>query len=166
MNSPSPPPVSPPSAARLKPRQQRALWILAGVTLLAIAAYFVVNAMRSNLVFFYTPTQIANNEAPRDRMFRIGGLVEMGSVRREAGTVNVRFRVTDTQKGFDVVYTGILPDLFKEGRGIVAQGKMRPDGVFDAKEVLAKHDENYRAPEVQEALKRAGHVEKKSGTGN
>lgn len=147
----------------MKPRQKRALWILAGVVLLGIATYFVVTAMRSNIVFFYTPTQIANNEAPRDRMFRIGGLVEMGSVKREAGTVNVRFRVTDTQKAFDVVYVGILPDLFKEGRGVVAQGKMGTDGVFQAKEVLAKHDENYRAPEVQEALKRAGHVEKKAG---
>jgi cytochrome c-type biogenesis protein CcmE len=145
---------------RLTPRRQRALWIAAGIGLLALAAYFVVNAMRSNMVFFYTPTQIANNEAPRDRTFRIGGLVEAGSVRREAGTVNVRFRVTDTQKAFDVVYVGILPDLFKEGRGVVAQGILAADGVFQAREVLAKHDENYRAPEVQEALKRAGHVEK------
>jgi cytochrome c-type biogenesis protein CcmE len=141
------------------PRQRRALWVAVGVALLALASYFVVNAMRSNMVFFYTPTQIANNEAPRDRIFRIGGLVEMGSVRRESGTVNVRFRVTDTQKAFDVVYSGILPDLFKEGRGVVAQGVLSPAGIFQAREILAKHDENYRAPEVQEALKRAGHVE-------
>jgi cytochrome c-type biogenesis protein CcmE len=148
-------------SATLKPRHQRALWIAGGVALLALAAFFVVNAMRSNMVFFYPPSDVAAGKAPRDRPFRIGGLVEAGTLKREAGSLAVRFRVTDTQAGFDVAYTGILPDLFKEGKGVVAQGVLRADGVFEAREVLAKHDENYRAPEVQEALKRAGHMEKK-----
>jgi cytochrome c-type biogenesis protein CcmE len=108
-------------------------------------------------VFFFTPSQVASREAPRDRAFRIGGLVEQGSVVREKDALTVRFRVTDTAKTIPVVYTGILPDLFREGKGVVAQGKLGDDGTFRASEVLAKHDENYMPPEAAEALRKAGH---------
>jgi cytochrome c-type biogenesis protein CcmE len=141
----------------LKPRTKRALWIVAGLAGLGVSAALVLNAFQSNLVFFFTPTQVASNEAPRDRAFRIGGLVEEGSVVREKDALTVRFKVTDTAKTIPVVYSGILPDLFREGKGVVAQGRIGPDGVFQAKEVLAKHDENYMPPEAAEALKKAGH---------
>jgi cytochrome c-type biogenesis protein CcmE len=122
----------------------------------------VLNAFRSNLVFFFTPTQVAANEVPRDRAFRVGGLVESGSVQRDKDALTVRFRVTDTASTIPVVYTGILPDLFREGKGVVAQGKMGSDGAFHATEVLAKHDENYMPPEAADALKKAGHPIDKS----
>jgi cytochrome c-type biogenesis protein CcmE len=141
----------------MKARHQRMLWIAAGVGALAIAVGLVLNAFSSNLVFFFTPTQIANGEAPRDRIFRVGGLVEPGSVRREGDGTTVSFRVTDNARAIPVSYRGILPDLFKEGSGVVAQGKVDADGAFVAREVLAKHDENYMPPEAAEALKRAGH---------
>ena len=141
----------------MKPRTKRALWIVAGLAGLGIAATLVLNAFQSNLVFFFTPTQVAANEAPRDRAFRIGGLVQEGSVVREKDALTVRFNVTDTAKTIPVVYSGILPDLFREGKGVVAQGKLNADGSFQAKEVLAKHDENYMPPEAAEALKKAGH---------
>jgi cytochrome c-type biogenesis protein CcmE len=140
----------------LKPRTKRAAWIVAGVAALGVAVALVLNAFQSNLVFFFTPTQVAENVAPKDRAFRIGGLVEEGSVARDKDALTVRFRVTDTAKAIPVVFTGILPDLFKEGKGVVAQGKLGTDGVFRASEVLAKHDENYMPPEAAEALKRAG----------
>jgi len=133
------------------------LWIAAGVAGLGVATTLVLNAFQSNLVFFFTPTQVAANEAPRDRAFRIGGLVEVGSVERDKDALTVRFKVTDTAKTIPVVYTGILPDLFREGKGIVAQGRVGADGTFKASEVLAKHDENYMPPEAAEALKKAGH---------
>jgi len=141
----------------LKPRTRRALWIVAGLAGLGVAATLVLNAFQSNLVFFFTPTQVASHEAPRDRAFRIGGLVEEGSVVREKDALTVRFRVTDTAKTIPVVYSGILPDLFREGKGVVAQGRIGPDGIFQAKEILAKHDENYMPPEAADALKKAGH---------
>ena len=141
----------------MKPRTRRAAWIVAGLATLGIAATLVLNAFQSNLVFFFTPTQIAANEVPRDRAFRVGGLVEAGSVVREKDALTVRFKVTDTAKTIPVVYSGILPDLFREGKGVVAQGRLLPDGTFKATEVLAKHDENYMPPEAAEALKRAGH---------
>jgi cytochrome c-type biogenesis protein CcmE len=141
----------------LKPRTRRGLWIVAGLAGLGVAVALVVNAFRSNLVFFFTPTQVAAQEAPRDRAFRIGGLVEAGSVAREKDGLTVHFRVTDTAKTIPVVYTGLLPDLFREGKGVVAQGRIASDGTFKATEVLAKHDENYMPPEAAEALKRAGH---------
>jgi cytochrome c-type biogenesis protein CcmE len=141
----------------LKPRTRRALWIVAGLAGLGIAATLVLNAFQSNLVFFFTPTQVASNEAPKDRAFRIGGLVEAGSLAREKDGLTVRFRVTDTAMTIPVVYVGILPDLFKEGKGVVAQGRLAPDGTFAASEVLAKHDENYMPPQAAEALKKAGH---------
>ncbi len=141
----------------MKPRTRRGLWIAAGLAALGVAATLVLNAFQSNLVFFFTPSQVAANEAPHNRAFRIGGLVEAGSVVRESDALTVRFRVTDTARTIPVVFTGILPDLFREGKGVVAQGKLGPDGTFRATDVLAKHDENYMPPEAAEALKKAGH---------
>jgi cytochrome c-type biogenesis protein CcmE len=140
----------------MKPRHKRFALIAAGVAALGLASVLVLNAFRSNLVFFFTPTQVAQGEAPTAVNFRIGGLVEAGSVRREADGVKVHFVVTDTAKKIDVVYSGILPDLFKEGKGVVAQGKLGADGLFHADQVLAKHDENYMPPEAAEALEKAG----------
>jgi len=137
----------------MKPRHRRFAWIAAGLAVLGIAVALVLNAFQSNLVFFFSPTDIVENKAPQGRTFRVGGLVEEKSVKREG--VVVRFNVTDTAKTIPVVYTGILPDLFKEGKGVVAQGKLGPDGVFTASEVLAKHDENYMPPEAAEAVNRA-----------
>jgi len=142
---------------QLKARHRRLAWIAGGVVALAIAAGLVLNAFRSNLVFFYTPTQVFSDEAPKGRTFRIGGLVEQGSVTRSGSSVEVRFRVTDNARTVPVVYQGILPDLFKEGKGVVAQGALGPDGIFVASQVLAKHDENYMPPEAAEALRKAGH---------
>jgi cytochrome c-type biogenesis protein CcmE len=136
----------------MKPRHKRL--VFASVLALAAAGVvaLVLNAFRSNLVFFYSPTQVAASEAPAGRPFRIGGLVLQGSVQREG--VLVKFVVTDTAKTVPVRYEGLLPDLFQEGKGVVAQGQMN-DGVFVAREVLAKHDEKYMPPEAAEALKRA-----------
>jgi len=141
----------------LKPRTRRAVWIAGGVAALGVATALVLNAFQSNMVFFLTPTEVAENKAPRDRNFRVGGLVEAGSVVREKDALTVRFNVTDTARTIPVVYTGILPDLFREGKGVVAQGRIGADGIFRASEVLAKHDENYMPPEAADALKRAGH---------
>ena len=141
----------------MKPRQKRLAMVAGGLAVLGIGAALILNAFNSNLVFFYSPTQVAANEAPLNRSFRIGGMVEAGSVQRQADGVSVRFVVTDTARSIPVVYTGILPDLFKEGKGVVAQGKLGSDGIFRASEVLAKHDENYMPPEAAEALKQAGH---------
>lgn len=139
----------------MKPRTKRALAIVGGLATLAVAATLVLNAFQSNLVFFFSPSQIAANEAPRDRAFRVGGLVEVGTVQREADGLTVRFVVTDTAKTVPVTYKGMLPDLFQEGKGVVAQGRLGADGVFRADQVLAKHDENYMPPEVEEALRMA-----------
>jgi cytochrome c-type biogenesis protein CcmE len=139
----------------MTPRRKR-LAIAAGVVLaLGAATALVLNAFQSNLVFFFSPTQVATGEAPTQRTFRLGGLVKAGSVERDG--VEIRFIVTDTAKEIPVRYQGLLPDLFKEGKGVVAQGLLGPDGVFVAREVLAKHDENYMPPEAAEALKQAGH---------
>ena len=129
--------------------------IAAGLVLIAIAAALVLNAFQGNIVFFFSPSQIAAQEAPLDRTFRVGGMVEKGSLRRRADGLTVDFIVTDTAKSVPVVYSGILPDLFKEGKGVVAQGKLAPDGAFHASEVLAKHDENYMPPEAAHALSQA-----------
>ena len=139
----------------MKPRHKRFAWIGAGVVALGVAAALVLNAFQSNLVFFFTPTQVAEREAPQGRPFRIGGLVESGSLVRERDSLTVRFRVTDTAKTIPVVYTGLLPDLFKEGKGVVAQGTLGADGTFHASEVLAKHDENYMPPAAKDAVDRA-----------
>ena len=139
----------------MTPRQKRLAWIVGGVAVLAVAAGLVLTALNSNIVFFYTPTQVANAEVPRERNFRIGGLVAPGSVQRD-GT-RVSFIVTDNVNHVPVAYTGSLPDLFREGKGVVAQGRLEANGHFVASEVLAKHDENYMPPEAEEALRQAGH---------
>jgi cytochrome c-type biogenesis protein CcmE len=144
----------------MKPRHKRIAIAVGVVAAVGVAVGLVLNAFQSNLVFFYSPTQIASNEAPANRTFRLGGMVEQGSVKREG--VTVRFVVTDTAKTVPVRYEGILPDLFKEGKGVVAQGQLQ-DGVFVAREVLAKHDENYMPPEAAEALKNAQRTNEKVG---
>jgi cytochrome c-type biogenesis protein CcmE len=141
----------------MKARQKRIMWVVIGLAILVTAATLVVNALRENRVFFFTPTQVAENKAPKDRTFRIGGLVTAGSVARKTDGLTVGFTVTDTLQTIPVTYTGILPDLFKEGKGVVAQGRIGTDGIFRASEVLAKHDENYMPPEAAEALKQAGY---------
>ena len=141
----------------MKPRHKRLVAIVGGVALIGAAAGLILYAFQSNLVFFFSPTQVAAHEAPQGRAFRIGGLVEAGSVVREKDALTVRFRVTDTAQTIPVVYSGILPDLFREGKGVVAQGRLQPDGTFRASEVLAKHDENYMPPEAAHALEKAGH---------
>jgi cytochrome c-type biogenesis protein CcmE len=139
----------------MKPRHQRALAILCGLAALGVAIALVLNAFNSNLVFFFSPSQVVAKEAPQDRNFRIGGLVEEGSIQREAQGLGIRFVVTDLAHKIPVTYVGLLPDLFKEGKGVVAQGKLGADGVFRAEQVLAKHDENYMPPEAAAALKNA-----------
>jgi cytochrome c-type biogenesis protein CcmE len=143
----------------MKPRHKR-LAIAGGLLAsVGVIAALVFNAFQSNLVFFYSPSQVVAREAPANRTFRLGGLVESGSVRRDGVAVN--FMVTDTAQSIPVRYEGILPDLFKEGKGVVAQGQLQ-DGVFLAREVLAKHDENYMPPEAAEALKRATEVNQRT----
>ena len=139
----------------MTPRQKRFAFVGLGLVVLGVATALVLNAFQSNLVFFFTPTQVANGEAPKGQSFRIGGMVEEGSIARDGDGLTVRFVVTDTAKSVPVAYKGILPDLFKEGKGAVAQGQLGPDGTFVASEVLAKHDENYMPPEAAEALAKA-----------
>ena len=139
----------------MKARHRRFAWIGAGVAALGVAVALVLNAFQSNLVFFFSPSQVLANEAPVGRPFRIGGLVEDGSLKREPGSLAIRFVVTDTVQKVPVAYTGLLPDLFKEGKGVVAQGTLGADGVFRATEVLAKHDENYMPPEAAAAVEQA-----------
>jgi cytochrome c-type biogenesis protein CcmE len=136
----------------LKPRHKRFALIVGGLAILALVATLVLNAFQSNLVFFFSPTQVAAGEAPKGKSFRIGGMVKEGSLQRAADGVTLRFVVTDTDKEMTVAYKGILPDLFREGKGVVAQGKLAEDGVFVAGEVLAKHDENYMPPEAAKAV--------------
>jgi cytochrome c-type biogenesis protein CcmE len=144
----------------MKPRHKRLALIGVGVAALAIATALVLNAFQSNLVFFFTPTQVAAREAPIGRTFRIGGMVETGSLERGTDGLTVHFRVTDTAQTIPVVYKGILPDLFKEGKGVVAQGRLGPNGEFSASEVLAKHDENYMPPEAAHAMEQAQKAQK------
>ena len=136
----------------MKPRHKRIALIIGGLAILGLVATLVLNAFQSNLVFFFSPTQVAAGEAPRGKSFRIGGMVKEGSLQRESDGVTMRFLVTDTDKDMTVAYKGILPDLFREGKGVVAQGKLGDDGVFAASEVLAKHDENYMPPEAAKAV--------------
>jgi cytochrome c-type biogenesis protein CcmE len=145
----------------MKPRHKRMAAIALGVVALGVATALVLTAFQKNLVFFFTPSQVAANEAPPGRTFRIGGMVVAGSLKREG--VEVRFAVTDTAKTVPVVYRGALPDLFREGKGVVAQGELGQDGVFRAREVLAKHDENYMPPEAAHALEKAS-IEKTQKT--
>ncbi len=139
----------------MKPRHKRFVLIGLGLIALALATMLVLNAFRSNLVFFFTPTQVANGEVPTGRSIRIGGMVENGSLTRESDGLTVHFVVSDLAKRVPVTFKGILPDLFKEGTGAVAQGHLVADGTFIASEVLAKHDENYMPPEVADALAKA-----------
>jgi len=139
----------------MKSRHKKLLVIVFGLVGIGIAATLILNAFQSNLVFFFSPSEVAAGKAPTDRAFRIGGLVEDGSVKRQADGLTVNFVVTDTAKSMPVVYKGILPDLFKEGKGVVAEGKLGEDGLFTASQVLAKHDENYMPPEAAQALEQA-----------
>ncbi|MEO8333012.1 MAG: cytochrome c maturation protein CcmE [Gallionella sp.] len=139
----------------MRPRQKRFMFIAVGVAAISLAVGLVLYALRGNVNLYFTPTQIFNNEAPHGRSFRIGGLVEEGSIKREKDGLTVNFVITDTHKSIPVVYKGILPDLFKEGKGVVAQGRMEADGLMHAEEVLAKHDENYMPPEAADAMKKA-----------
>jgi len=145
----------------MKSRHKRIAIIVAGIVLLAIAATLLLQSFQSNLVFFFSPTEVAQGKAPKEGNFRVGGLVEVGSIKRN-GT-QVTFRITDTAKTMSVMYIGILPDLFKEGKGVVAQGKQGPDGMFIADQVLAKHDENYMPPEAAAALEQAKKYNEASG---
>lgn len=146
----------------MKPRHKRLAMVAGGLAALGVAAALILNAFNSNLVFFYSPSQVAAHEAPLGRSFRIGGLVQAGSVQRQADGVTVHFIVTDTVKTVPVAFSGILPDLFKEGKGVVAQGKLEADGVFHASEVLAKHDENYMPPEAADAVEKADKARQES----
>lgn len=147
----------------MKPRYKRLMLIGIGLAILGLAAALVLQAFQKNLVFFFTPTQILAGEAPHGRSFRMGGMVEVGSIQRQPDGVTVSFMVTDTAQKIRVNYRGSLPDLFKEGKGVVAQGKLGNDKLFIADEVLAKHDENYMPPEAAYALKKADEANKTLG---
>jgi cytochrome c-type biogenesis protein CcmE len=139
----------------MKTRHKRLSLVLLGLSVLAIGAWLVLSAFQKNLVFFFTPTQILSGEAPANRSFRVGGMVEAGSLKRQADGITSIFVVTDMAHRVTVRYKGLLPDLFKEGKGVVAQGKLGADRLFVAEEVLAKHDENYMPPDAAYALKQA-----------
>ena len=150
----------------MKRRHKRILFICASLAALGLAAWLVLGAFRNNLVFFFSPTQVAAKEAPVNKTFRIGGLVQTGTLKRDADGLTIRFTVTDTASSIPVVYKGILPDLFKEGRGCVAQGRVAGDGVFYADQIMAKHDENYMPPEAASALDKAKDMEKIKNSAN
>jgi len=143
------------------PKRKRLWLLLASLATLGVAAALVLTALNDNIVFFYSPSQLAEKKPAPDRRLRIGGLVEQGSVRKDGQ--EVRFKVTDLKRSVDVVYRGLLPDLFREGQGVIAEGSLGADGVFTAREVLAKHDENYMPPEVAKALKESGRWQEGSG---
>ncbi len=144
----------------MKPRHKRMALIVGGLATLGVAAALLMSAFKQNLVFFYTPTQIQAGEAPHNRSFRMGGMVEQGSLQRQPDGVTVAFTVSDKVKNIRVQYRGILPDLFREGKGVVAQGKMGEGMLFLADEVLAKHDENYMPPEAAYALKQGENAQR------
>jgi cytochrome c-type biogenesis protein CcmE len=146
----------------MKARQKRFALVVGGVAVLGLAAWLVLSAFQQNLVFFYSPTDVLEGKAPQGRSFRIGGMVEMGSIKRQEDGLTVGFVVTDTAKSIPVHYKGILPDLFKEGKGVVAQGKLSASGLFVAEEVLAKHDENYMPPEAKAAVDKATQARERS----
>lgn len=145
---------------RMTPRQRRLLFIALGLAAVSIATALVLNALNSNVMFFYSPSQVQAGEAPHNAAFRLGGLVEAGSLKRGADGLDVSFIVTDLAHSITVNYRGLLPDLFREGKGVVVSGRMQDGSHFTATEVLAKHDENYMPPEAADALKKAGHVSK------
>lgn len=138
----------------MKPRQKRMWFVVGGLVALSLIAFFLIQALRQNMVFFYSPTQLMQGEAPHNQNFRVGGLVLPGSVERLEDGIRVRFSITDTESNVAVVYRGSLPDLFKEGQGVVAQGRWE-NQQFEANEVLAKHDENYMPPEAQHMIDQA-----------
>jgi cytochrome c-type biogenesis protein CcmE len=144
----------------MKSRNKKLLVIGLSVVGLGIAVILVLNAFRNNLVFFFTPTQVAEGDAPTGRTFRIGGLVEKGSLKRDPNGTTVHFVVTDTARSINVMYSGVLPDLFKEGKGVVAEGRLGPNGLFTASQVLAKHDANYMPPEAASAIEQAKKAQK------
>jgi len=150
----------------MKKRHKRIVFIVTSLAALGLAMWLVLGAFRNNLVFFFSPTQVTAREAPVGRTFRIGGLVENGSLKHDSDGLTIRFTVTDTANTLPVVYKGILPDLFKEGRGCVAQGKVGPDGVFYADQIMAKHDENYMPPEAARALDQAKDMERVKNSAN
>ncbi len=150
----------------MKKRHKRITFIVASLAALGLATWLVLGAFRQNLVFFFSPSQVATKEAPVNKTFRIGGLVENGSLKRENDGLTIRFTVTDTANTIPVVYKGIMPDLFKEGRGCVAQGRIGSDGVFYADQIMAKHDENYMPPEAARALDQAKDMEKVKNSAN
>ncbi len=137
----------------MTPRQKRMITVVAILAGVGIATAFALQSFQKNLLYYYSPSQIQAGEAPSARSFRVGGLVENGSLKREPGSLEVRFTLTDYANQQSVSYTGVLPDLFREGQGVIARGKMGTDGMFVAEEVLAKHDENYMPPEVKDSLK-------------
>jgi len=137
----------------MTPRRKRMLAVAAIVIGVGAATAVALQALQENLLYFYSPSQVTAGEAPSERAFRLGGLVTTGSVERTPGSLEVRFTVTDNAETIPVAYSGLLPDLFREGQGVVAHGKLSTDGVFMAHEVLAKHDENYMPPEVADSLK-------------
>lgn len=141
----------------MTPRRRRMVAMTGGLVCLVAATALVLTAFEQNMLYFYTPTQIVAGEAPEGRRLRVGGLVEQGSVRRTPGSLEVRFDVTDLDRTITVAYAGVLPDLFREGQGVVAHGWVSADGLFEADEVLARHDENYMPPEVAEMLEERGH---------
>ena len=141
----------------MKARQKRLISILVGLVALGLAAWLVFNALGSNMSYFYSPTEVVQKKAPQDHLFRLGGMVVKGSVQR-GQELTVRFAVTDTANVVDVEYTGILPDLFEEGQGVIAQGKLAESGIFIATEVLAKHDENYMPPEAADSSDEAAQM--------
>jgi cytochrome c-type biogenesis protein CcmE len=150
----------------MKRRHKRIAFIVCCVAALGLAAWLVLAAFKNNLVFFFSPTQVAAREAPQGRTFRIGGLVQDGTLKRDNDGLTIRFTVTDTANTIPVVYKGILPDLFKEGRGCVAQGKVGSDGVFYADQIMAKHDENYMPPEAAKALEQGKDINKIKNSAN
>jgi cytochrome c-type biogenesis protein CcmE len=137
----------------MTPRRKRMITVVAILAGVGIATAFALQSFQKNLLYYYSPSQIQAGEAPSTRSFRVGGLVENGSLKREPGSLEVRFILTDYAHQQSVSYTGVLPDLFREGQGVIARGKMGSDGMFVAEEVLAKHDENYMPPEVKDSLK-------------
>lgn len=137
----------------MKPRHKRLILAIIGLAAVAVAAVLAISALRQNISYFFSPSQVLAKQAPTDRMFRLGGLVETGSLRRHQDSLQIEFIVTDLAQKVRVIYIGILPDLFKEGQGVVAKGRLQQDGTFQAEEVLAKHDETYMPPEVAKTLK-------------
>ena len=150
----------------MKRRHKRITVILVGLGGLTLATYLVMGAFRQNLVFFFSPTQVAAKEAPVNQTFRIGGLVEEGSLKTESDGLTIKFTITDTANRIPIVYKGIKPDLFKEGRGCVAQGRVGSDGVFYAEQIMAKHDENYMPPEAAKALEQGKDINKIKNSAN